>query len=76
MATNHDTLRQVCFRDDDGTHALQKLGEDRVFICGSKGPAHVTQRGVDTGEIELVFEGDGDSMQRTFGLFRCVEMDI
>jgi len=74
--TDHDTLRQVRFRDDDGTHVLQHLNEDGIFICWREGPAHVAQRGIDIFEIELVLESNGDSMERTFGLLCRFEMDI
>lgn len=76
MATNHDTLRQVCFCNDDGTQVLEDLNEDRIFLRGTKRPSDIPQRGINALQIELIFEGDRDSMERTFGPLGSFEMGI
>lgn len=76
MQAYHDTLAKVCFGNDNGAHILQHLHEHCILTSGFERSSNVSQSRVNVLDVELIFECDGDAMERALELLRAAEFDI
>lgn len=76
LHTYHDTLWEIRLRNDDRSKILQDLHNDRIFRSGVERTANVAQRCIMTFDIELIFDGEWDSVKGATNLFGGLKFSI
>ena len=69
-------LGHVGLGDDDGAEGLEEHDEGRVCCGGLEGEGGEAEAGVDAGDVEGVFEGDGEAVQGPDGRAGAAEVRV
>lgn len=66
--THHDALRKIGFANHDGTQLPQYIYENCVFGGWFERSAGITKGSVVTFDVELIFQANRDTVERSSGL--------
>ena len=71
-----DGLRDVGFSDDDGAEGLEKSHEGGILCGRVEGEGNEATGGVDMGDVEGVFDGDGKTVEGPDGTRGGLEVGV
>jgi len=63
--TCHNALRQIRFCENHSPKTLKDGNQNSIFFSRKKSSTNITKRRINTFEVELVFQGDWHSMERS-----------